>query len=89
MATPHNNVRGVLTMGQVFTQEATSRLLQIEEDGSDLRLHYNDCDPGAGGDTVLMLHGSGPGASNWANFSRNITPLTDLGYRVILLDFAG
>ena len=36
-----------------------------------------------------MLHGSGPGASGWANFNRNITPLTNAGYRVLLLDFAG
>ena len=53
-----------------FTEETTSRFVQIQEDGRDLRLHYNDCDPGTGGETVLMLHGSGPGASGWANFNR-------------------
>ncbi|MGD9759433.1 MAG: alpha/beta fold hydrolase, partial [Comamonas sp.] len=38
---------------------------------------------------VVMLHGSGPGASGWANFHRNIEPLVDAGYRVILLDCPG
>ena len=36
-----------------------------------------------------MLHGSGPGATGWANFSRNIDPLVEAGYRVILLDCPG
>jgi len=36
-----------------------------------------------------MLHGSGPGASGWANFSRNVEPLVAQGYRVILLDCPG
>jgi 2-hydroxy-6-oxonona-2,4-dienedioate hydrolase len=37
-------------------------------------------------ETVVLLHGSGPGATGWANFSRNIDPLVEAGYRVILLD---
>ncbi len=36
-----------------------------------------------------MLHGSGPGATGWANFSRNIDPLVEAGYRVLLLDCPG
>lgn len=36
-----------------------------------------------------MLHGSGPGATGWANFSRNIDPLVEAGYRVLLLDCQG
>ena len=36
-----------------------------------------------------MLHGSGPGASGWSNFHRNIEPLVSAGYRVILLDCPG
>jgi 2-hydroxy-6-oxonona-2,4-dienedioate hydrolase len=38
---------------------------------------------------VVLLHGSGPGATGWANFSRNIDPLVEAGYRVILLDCPG
>ena len=74
---------------QEFSEESSSRFFQFEEDGRALRLHYNDCNPGTADETVVMLHGSGPGASGWANFNRNITPLTSAGYRVILLDFAG
>jgi 2-hydroxy-6-oxonona-2,4-dienedioate hydrolase len=36
-----------------------------------------------------MLHGSGPGASGWSNFNRNVAPLVDAGYRVILMDCPG
>lgn len=42
-----------------------------------------------GDEIVVMLHGSGPGATGWANFNRNIQPLTDAGYRVILMDCPG
>lgn len=38
---------------------------------------------------MVLLHGSGPGATGWANFSRNIDPLVEAGYRVILLDCPG
>lgn len=68
-----------------LTEENTSRFVQIQEGEASLRIHYNDC--GNGAQTVVMLHGSGPGASGWANFSRNIEPLVTAGYRVILLDF--
>lgn len=70
-----------------LTEQATSRLIQIKADSLDLQVHYNDC--GAGSETVVMLHGSGPGASGWANFNRNIEPLVNAGYRVILLDCPG
>lgn len=70
-----------------LTEENTSRFVQIQEGEASLRIHYNDC--GSGAQTVVMLHGSGPGASGWANFSRNIQPLVTAGYRVILLDFPG
>ncbi|MFB4252649.1 alpha/beta fold hydrolase [Pseudomonas idahonensis] len=72
-----------------FTEPATSRFLRIQEADLELNIHYNDCDPGTTSETVVMLHGSGPGASGWANFNRNIEPLTDAGYRVILLDCPG
>ncbi|NUU66363.1 alpha/beta fold hydrolase [Enterobacteriaceae bacterium BIT-l23] len=74
-------------MTQPQTEAATSRFVEIEEAGQTLRIHYNDC--GSGDETVVMLHGSGPGATGWANFSRNIDPLVEAGYRVILLDCPG
>ena len=57
---------------QPQTEAATSRFLNVDEGGRTLRIHINDC--GDGKETVVMLHGSGPGATGWANFSRNIDP---------------
>ena len=70
-----------------LTETNTSRFIRIREGDLDLQLHYNDC--GSGAETVVMLHGSGPGASGWANFNRNIEPLVAAGYRVILMDCPG
>lgn len=72
---------------QSITEEATSNLVHINEGALDLNIHYNDV--GSGDEVVVMLHGSGPGASGWANFNRNIEPLVDVGYRVILMDCPG
>ena len=72
---------------QPQTEAATSRFLEVQEAGETLRVHFNDC--GQGEETVVLLHGSGPGATGWANFSRNIDPLVEAGYRVILLDCPG
>lgn len=74
-------------MTQQWTEESTSKFVSIREGDADLNIHYNDTE--VGDDVVVMLHGSGPGASGWANFNRNIQPLTDAGYRVILMDSPG
>ncbi len=70
-----------------ITEAATSKFARIQEGDLDLQLHYNDC--GSGAETVVMLHGSGPGASGWANFNRNVEPLVAAGYRVVLMDCPG
>lgn len=70
-----------------ITDAATSRFARIREGDLELQLHYNDA--GSGKQTVVMLHGSGPGASGWSNFHRNVEPLVDAGYRVILMDAPG
>ena len=70
-----------------ISEAASSRYIAIKEENLALRLHYNDF--GHGDNVVIMLHGSGPGASGWANFSKNIEPLVASGYRVILLDCPG
>ncbi|MDI3261790.1 MAG: 2-hydroxy-6-oxo-6-phenylhexa-2,4-dienoate hydrolase, partial [Fulvimonas sp.] len=41
------------------------------------------------GETVIMLHGGGPGAGGWSNYYRNIESLVAAGYRVILKDSPG
>ena len=70
-----------------ITESATSRFARIKEGDLDLQLHYNDV--GSGDETVVMLHGSGPGASGWANFNRNVEPFVAAGYRVVLIDCPG
>lgn len=70
-----------------LTEASTSRFARVQHAELDLQLHYNDA--GEGAEVVVMLHGSGPGASGWANFSRNIAPLVEAGYRVLLMDCPG
>ncbi|QQE85991.1 alpha/beta fold hydrolase [Pseudomonas putida] len=70
-----------------ISEAASSRFAHIREGELDLQVHYNDL--GEGAETVVMLHGSGPGASGWANFNRNIEPLLTAGYRVVLMDCPG
>ncbi|MBA1205394.1 alpha/beta fold hydrolase [Pseudomonas capeferrum] len=70
-----------------LSEAGSSRLDRIREGELDLQVHYNDL--GEGAETVVMLHGSGPGASGWANFSRNLEPLLAAGYRVVLMDCPG
>ncbi|MDM8358849.1 alpha/beta fold hydrolase [Pandoraea communis] len=70
-----------------ITEASTSRFVTIRDADTVFRIHYNDT--GSGTETVVMLHGSGPGATGWANFSRNVEPLVDAGYRVLLVDCPG
>nr|WP_060984472.1 alpha/beta fold hydrolase [uncultured Acidovorax sp.] len=75
------------TAASAISEASTSRFVRIKEADLDLQLHYNDA--GSGDETVVMLHGSGPGASGWANFNRNVEPFVNAGYRVILMDCPG
>lgn len=75
------------TTSAAITEAATSRFAKIKEGDHDLQIHYNDA--GNGEQTVVMLHGSGPGASGWSNFHRNVEPLVAAGYRVVLMDCPG
>ncbi|VVE32984.1 alpha/beta fold hydrolase [Pandoraea terrigena] len=70
-----------------ITEASTSRFVTIRDADTVFRIHYNDT--GSGTETVVMLHGSGPGATGWANFNRNVEPLVDAGYRVLLVDCPG
>lgn len=70
-----------------FTEADTSRFIDVQDADSTLKIHYNDV--GQGDEVIVMLHGSGPGASGWANFHRNIAPMAQAGYRVILMDCPG
>lgn len=70
-----------------FNEEDSSRFVQIEDGDSLLNVHYNDL--GDGDKVVVMLHGSGPGATGWANFNRNIDAVVDAGFRVLLINCPG
>lgn len=71
-----------------FSDTATSRIVKISEGAvlKDFTLHYHDAGEGP---VVVMLHGGGPGASGWSNFSQNLEAFVDAGFRVILLDQPG
>jgi 2-hydroxy-6-oxonona-2,4-dienedioate hydrolase len=70
----------MVSTGQ-HTRESTSRLVQTEK----WRIHINEAGSGF---PLIMLHGSGPGATGWSNFNQNLGPLSQK-YRVILVDFPG
>lgn len=66
---------------QNLTEASTSKYIQA----GNIRLHYNEAGTG---DAVIMLHGGGPGATGWSNFSRNIGPFSER-YRTFLVDQPG
>ena len=62
-----------MTATEELTFESTSRYARVDVEGP-LRLHYHEA--GIGNEqTVVLLHGGGPGASSWTNFSRNIAEI--------------
>ncbi|MFD6155987.1 4,5:9,10-diseco-3-hydroxy-5,9,17-trioxoandrosta-1(10),2-diene-4-oate hydrolase [Nocardia sp. NPDC060256] len=67
-----------------ITAESTSRFAQVRP---DLRLHYHEAGVG-NGPTIVLLHGGGPGASSWSNFSRNI-PVLAQNFHVLAVDQPG
>jgi 4,5:9,10-diseco-3-hydroxy-5,9,17-trioxoandrosta-1(10),2-diene-4-oate hydrolase len=71
-------------MTAVLDAETTSRFADLP---SGLRLHYHEAgDPSA--ETVLLLHGGGPGASAWSNFGRTLGVLADR-FHVLAVDQVG
>lgn len=68
-------------MPQELTFEATSRTVQTK----DWKIHFNEAGEGH---PLLMLHGSGPGATGWSNFGPNLKALSTR-YRVIAADMPG
>lgn len=65
----------------MITQNGTSQFI----DTARWRLHYHVAGEGH---PLIMLHGSGPGASGWSNFSPNFEVLAQR-FKVYLLDFPG
>src|ERR1700741_1241497 len=75
-----------MTTTEELTFESTSRFVEVDVDGP-LKLHYHEA--GVGHDqTVVLLHGGGPGAASWTNFSRNI-PVLAQRFHVLAVDHPG
>jgi 2-hydroxy-6-oxonona-2,4-dienedioate hydrolase len=68
-------------MTPALTEQETSRYITTR----DWKIHYNEAGEGL---PVLLLHGSGPGASGWSNFSPNISVLAE-NFRVLAVDMPG
>jgi 4,5:9,10-diseco-3-hydroxy-5,9,17-trioxoandrosta-1(10),2-diene-4-oate hydrolase len=69
---------------QELTHQSTSRYAQVRD---DMRLHFHEAGVG-NPQTVVLLHGGGPGASSWSNFSRNIGVLAK-HFHVLAVDQPG
>lgn len=61
--------------------EETSRTIKVESG----TLHYHEAGEGP---PLLLLHGSGPGVSGWANFGANLPKLAE-HFRCLVLDMPG
>ncbi len=64
-----------------LTHESTSRTVDTDAG----RLHYHEAGDGP---PLVLLHGSGPGVSAWANFGNNLGAFAE-HFRVVALDFPG
>ncbi|KAA0021980.1 4,5:9,10-diseco-3-hydroxy-5,9,17-trioxoandrosta-1(10),2-diene-4-oate hydrolase [Antrihabitans cavernicola] len=73
-----------MTAVQELTYESTSKFAEAKP---GLTLHYHEAGIG-NGPTIVLLHGGGPGASSWSNFSRNIPVLAEQ-FHVIAVDQPG
>ena len=70
-----------------MTVEAMPPTLYVDVLGG--RIAYHDVGAPAGGRTpVVLIHGGGPGASGFSNFSRNVAPLAERE-RVLVIDLPG
>jgi 2-hydroxy-6-oxonona-2,4-dienedioate hydrolase len=68
-------------MSQALSESGTSRNVRTPS----WTIHYNEAGQGH---PVIMLHGSGAGATGWSNFKPNIGPLS-ARFRVIAMDAPG
>ncbi|MEU0303561.1 alpha/beta hydrolase [Streptomyces sp. NPDC006175] len=64
-----------------LSPEATSREIRTQ----DGRIHFHDAGEGH---PIVLLHGSGPGATAWGNFAPNIDHLAER-FRVLAVDLPG
>ena len=71
-----------------YTFENTTRRVKA----GSITLHFNEAGPNAEAslnrETIVFLHGGGPGASSWSNFKQNLASFA-ADYHCILLDMPG
>ncbi|TYL49717.1 alpha/beta fold hydrolase [Nocardioides sp. BGMRC 2183] len=68
-----------------LTQESAARDVVLPS-GASIRYYEAGDTPAP---TVVLLHGSGPGATGWSNFSGNIGAIADAGFHVLAPDMPG
>jgi 4,5:9,10-diseco-3-hydroxy-5,9,17-trioxoandrosta-1(10),2-diene-4-oate hydrolase len=73
-----------MTATNAYTFEATSRFADLP---SGLRLHYHRAGEG-NAETIVLMHGGGPGASGWSNFGRTMAVLA-AKFHVLVIDQPG
>jgi len=75
------------TLG-ALTASDTSRFVEV----GDLRIHLHDTGvltaAAEAAPPLVLLHGGGPGASGWSNFSQNVAGLAE-HFRVLIVDQPG
>lgn len=69
-------------MSDDLSFDATSRTTKY----NGLDLHYHDA--GSGSETLILLHGAGPGVSGWSNFSGNLAHYSGT-FRTLIVDMPG
>lgn len=70
-----------MSTGAVLTHAGTSSTLDTDKGP----LHYHEAGDGP---PLLLLHGSGPGVSGWANYGDNLAAFAE-HFRTLVLDFPG
>jgi 4,5:9,10-diseco-3-hydroxy-5,9,17-trioxoandrosta-1(10),2-diene-4-oate hydrolase len=92
---PHDRLRGHPAQLPPFSERlamnATARpstppFGRIAKLPSGHEMHYLEQGKGP---AVVLVHGSGPGANGYSNFKRNIGPIAEAGYRVLVPDMIG
>ncbi|MFE2426684.1 alpha/beta fold hydrolase [Streptomyces sp. NPDC059373] len=68
-----------------ITRESASRDVTLP---SGIHMRYYEAGT-SGTSPVVLLHGSGPGATGWSNFSGNLGEIADAGFHVIAPDMPG
>ena len=75
-----------MTIAGLSEESSSSVVLVTEGQLQNFKIHYNDAGQG---EAVVMLHGSGAGATSWANFHGNVDAFVEAGFRVVLIDLPG